>query len=223
VEETFCEGASVKPYAIPDAHICPDADERGVGRVAIRVLGMAGARGSAISKGAAPPKGPRIQGGVMAPESKLVDGLAEADQPSSRRALLKTLGAAAAGAAAGGMLSPTQALAHGGFHQDFNGLDPAIHGNNTGEGPGVEGTAVGSGVHGKGGAGVHAEGDFVGVNGESPNVGVHGQGSTGVHGDGSSVGVMAEGADMALFARTFSEGVGVFAQSIFALRYPSSK
>jgi hypothetical protein len=67
----------------------------------------------------------------------------------SRRHLLKALGAAVAGAVGGAVMAPAKALAHGSFHQDSDNADPAIHGNNTDDGPGIEGTsATGYAVHG---------------------------------------------------------------------------
>jgi hypothetical protein len=118
------------------------------------------------------------------------------EKDTARRGVLKALGAAAAGAVAGGLLSPRQALAHGGFHQDSNNSDPAIHGNNTVGGPGVQGTsATGAGVHGEGSTGVLGSGrtSGIGVRGHSQNsAGVYGEGSTGVFGLGHP-GVLGQG------------------------------
>jgi TAT (twin-arginine translocation) pathway signal sequence len=67
----------------------------------------------------------------------------------SRRDLLKALGVAAAGVVAGGVLSPKEAQAHGTFHADSSTAAPAIHGNNTNGGPGVQGdSSSGYGVQG---------------------------------------------------------------------------
>jgi hypothetical protein len=66
------------------------------------------------------------------------------------------------------------AQAHGTEHKDSNNSDPAIHGNNTADGPGLEGTGVT-------GPGVHGLSNGVGVEGESATgIGVHGKTSSGL-------------------------------------------
>lgn len=99
----------------------------------------------------------------------------------TRRAALKALGVAAAGAVAGGLVSPKEAAAdHGEFNVTSNDLDPAIHGNNTNDGPGVEATSFGGpGLRAKSvfGTGVVANGGLEG------GIGVHGIAYTGVFGE----------------------------------------
>jgi len=140
---------------------------------------------------------------------------AEPEVGKSRRALLKALGVAAAGAVAGGVLSVKEAQAHGSFHQESNNGDPAIHGDNTNGGAGVMGTSltawgvdgqcdngtgvrgrslVGNGVHGTSaiGTGVVGSSDTgTGVSGTSDTDGVTGTSNigagTGVRGDSHGV------------------------------------
>jgi len=91
---------------------------------------------------------------VPAVEGPPVDQ-AEAEVGRSRRDLLRVLGAAAAGAVAGGALSSKEAQAHGTFHEDSDDTTPAIHGNNTDNGPGVKGDSVtGAGVQGSSDTGI---------------------------------------------------------------------
>lgn len=140
-------------------------------------------------------------------------GSSEQEGSRSRRHILKALGAAVAGGLAGAVMSPKQALAHGGFHQDFNGVDPAIHGNNLNGGPGVEGTsATGAGVRGEGAVGVIGEGASVGLSGQG-STGVVGEGFVGVEAHGTSSGVFALSEDGRAVHGQTSTGVGLSALS----------
>lgn len=118
------------------------------------------------------------------------------EEGKTRRALLKALGAAAAGAVAGGMLSSKEAAAHGTVHYDSNDTTPAVHGNNTDNGPGIKGDSVtGAGVQGSSdtGIGVFAStsGDGTGVFGQvlSTEPAVRGQNF------GSGFGVLGQSSD----------------------------
>lgn len=123
---------------------------------------------------------------------------------SSRRNLLKGLGAAAAGAFAGGMLSAQQAEAHGQLHVGHNGSDPATHGDNAGSGPGVEGSTSGSAS-----AGVDGFGALVGVRGIASGVGVLGFSSS-----ADGIGVFREGEGFATGVQGVTRsGVGVLAEA----------
>jgi hypothetical protein len=118
---------------------------------------------------------------------------AELDPERSRRVLLKGLGVAAAGAVVGGVLAPEEAQAHGPWHVDSNNGDPAIHGNNTDGGPGVQGdSANGIGVLASGGnRGVQASSGFVGVDAQGDSVGVRADSLVnGVQGSGGNIGVL---------------------------------
>jgi len=141
----------------------------------------------------------------MATEENLVmppiEAASDRESPGSeegktRRALLRALGVAAAGAVAGGVLSSKDAQAHGSFHQDSDDTTPAIHGNNTDNGPGVKGDSVtGAGVQGSSdtGIGVFAStsGDGTGVFGQvlSTEPAVRGQNF------GSGHGVLGQSSD----------------------------
>jgi hypothetical protein len=120
----------------------------------------------------------------------------ERDAGRSRRDLLRVLGAAAAGAVAGGALSAKEAQAHGTFHQDSSDTTPAIHGNNTDNGPGVKGDSVtGAGVQGSTDTGIavfaSTSGDGTGVFGQvlSTEPAVRGQNF------GSGIGVRGQSTD----------------------------
>jgi hypothetical protein len=81
----------------------------------------------------------------------------------SRRDVIRGLAAAAAGAIAGGVLSTEKAEAsHGSLNAvSASAANPAIHGDNTGGGIGVEGTGGNVGVWGFGGSnGVRGESDY---------------------------------------------------------------
>jgi hypothetical protein len=125
---------------------------------------------------------------------------ADPDTDRSRRALLKGLGVAAAGVVVGGVLTPEEAEAHGTLHQESNNGDPAIHGNNTDGGAGVEGTSSQA-------AGVHGTGGFWGVVGVGNGIGVEGRtvggGGTGVVGSGFG----------GVEGRSDSSGTGVWGRS----------
>jgi hypothetical protein len=139
------------------------------------------------------------------------EALAQKGESRSRRNLLKALGVAAAGAVAGGVLSPGVAEAHGTLHVDSNNSDPAIHGNNTADGPGLEGTGVT-------GPGVHGLSNAVAVEGEcGPGIGVHGVTDSGFavkaeafNGTGVKVDV-SSGTGMRV---DVTEGVGVTAHTL---------
>ena len=124
-------------------------------------------------------------------ESVHREDLAE-PEVTSRRALLRGLGAATAAAVAGGVLSPHVAQAHGTEHQQSNNSDPAIHGDNTADGPGLEGTsASGPGVNA---FSLTGPGVLGGSFPEHGQAGVQGVGNPGVLGFGSEryfVGVKA--------------------------------
>jgi len=138
---------------------------------------------------------------------------AQKDGGRSRRHILKAIGAAVAGGIAGAVMSSKEALAHGGFHQDFEGIDPAIHGNNLNGGPGVEGTsATGVGVRGQGAVGVSGEGSSVGIAGKGSR-GVVGEGFVGVEAQGTSGGVIALSEGGAAVHGQTNYGVGVSALS----------
>lgn len=89
----------------------------------------------------------------------------EHKEGKSRRDVLKALGAAAAGAVAGGMLKADQAQAHHGTINATSNSDtvPAIHGDNNANGPGVvgeteDGVGVVGAANGTNGVGVEAAG-----------------------------------------------------------------
>lgn len=112
----------------------------------------------------------------------------------SRRDLFRVLGAAAAGAVAGGVLSSKEAQAHGTFHQDSANTTPAIHGNNTDNGPGVKGDSVtGAGVQGSSDTGI---GVFASTSGNG----------TAVYGQLLST-------QPAVVGQNFGSGIGVLGQS----------
>src|SRR5918996_582571 len=92
-------------------------------------------------------------------------GNVESQEGKSRRDLLKTLGAAAAGAVAGGVLSAEEAQAgHGTLNAVSDTDSPAVHGENVVAGPGVEGTSnEGPGVLGRGDVGVSAVGSHIAI------------------------------------------------------------
>lgn len=118
----------------------------------------------------------------------------DSDAGKSRRDLLKALSAAAAGAVAGGVLKAGEAeAAHATtINAVSNSPAPAIHGDNTDNGPGVEGTSLrGPGVQGfSDGVAVHGRGRLIGVEGFS----TFGQGVQGWSGHGIGVeGVSTEG------------------------------
>jgi hypothetical protein len=144
------------------------------------------------------------------------------EAPKGRRHVLKALGAAVAGALAGNLLSSKDALAHGSFHQDSNNADPAIHGNNTNGGAGVQGTSVsGVGTEGKSTTGIGVFGtstDGRGVSGGSKyEAGVAGGSTYGAGVTGSSVegtGVEGRGFFGVSGVGDESAGVGVFASSL---------
>jgi hypothetical protein len=89
-------------------------------------------------------------------------GGVEHEEGKSRREILKTLGAAAAGAVAGGVLRSDEAQAgHGVINATSNSVDkPAIHAENTAEfGPGVViDTVLGTGLRVNGSPGISASG-----------------------------------------------------------------
>jgi hypothetical protein len=117
----------------------------------------------------------------------------------SRRDVLRGLAAAAAGAIAGGVLSTEKAEAsHGSLNAVSNSFPtPAIHGDNTAGGTGVEGTGGNAGVRGIGAdTGVRGDGGFAGVWGDGGSNGVRGESDygTGVLGLSSTgTGVYAQG------------------------------
>ena len=107
----------------------------------------------------------------------------ESEERKSRREVLKALGAAAAGTVAGSMLSAKEAEAgHGTLNAISTTSTPAIHGENTGSGIGVIGTANGIGVLGTAnGNGVQATGNSSGVNAfSSSGIGVIGLSDSGI-------------------------------------------
>jgi hypothetical protein len=124
---------------------------------------------------------------------------AAVEPEKSRRALLKGLGVAA-GALVGVALSPREAAAHGTLHIDSNNADPAIHGENSSFGDGVEGESnggigvFGHSVDGLGVAGVSVTdtgvsglGEIIGVSGVShAGTAVKGRSVIGTGVDGSS-------------------------------------
>jgi hypothetical protein len=145
---------------------------------------------------------------------------AVATEGKSRRDLLKALGAAAAGAVAGGVLKAEDAeashgLVNGTSDNDFR---PGVHGvNHSQTGVGVEGSATFEpGGFGAGGAGVVGRGD-VGVGGVGRSVGVYAASSQGEGvqvegiGDGMDVGVSVRDARVGVSAR--GDDVGVLASS----------
>lgn len=89
----------------------------------------------------------------------------EAEEGRSRRDVLKALGATAAGAVAGSVLSANESKAgHGTVNAVSDTFSPAIHGENTVNGPGVEGTSSeGPGVMGRGDVGVSAQGSHIAI------------------------------------------------------------
>jgi hypothetical protein len=130
----------------------------------------------------------------------------ELEHGGNRRDMLRLLGAAAAGATAGSVLSASSAQAHGTRHFDSGNSAPAVHGRNTNNGPGVEGESANHiGVRGES-FGDPGEPDALGVVGLSFRTGVFGvsPGGRGVHGD-SVVGSGVRG--------TSDRGVGVLGQS----------
>src|SRR5437867_6381035 len=87
-----------------------------------------------------------------------------------RRGLLTLVGAGGAAAVAALLSRSNGAQAHGTIHADSATPDPAIHGDNTDGGPGIEGTSNnGAGVSARSlnGTGVFSEGNTVGVQGVS--------------------------------------------------------
>jgi hypothetical protein len=71
-----------------------------------------------------------------------MEGAVDSGEGKSRKDILKALGAAAAGAVAGGVLSAKEVEAsHGTLNAVSNSLAPAIHAENTGGGPGLEVTS----------------------------------------------------------------------------------
>lgn len=141
----------------------------------------------------------------------------ESEDRKSRRDVLKALGAAAAGTAAGSVLSAKEAQAsHGTLNASSATGNPAIHGDNTADGEGVVGTSSsGIGVRGNsdaGTAGVRGSG-HIGVEGLGNTAGVSGQGNfRGVQGTGTFVGVSGQGDQIG--AEGFSlSGIGVFAST----------
>jgi hypothetical protein len=131
---------------------------------------------------------------VVSPDETLPTDDGEQEAGRSRRDLFRVLGAAAAGAVAGGVLSAKEAQAHGTFHQDSGNTTPAIHGNNTDNGPGVKGDSVtGAGVQGTTDTGI---GVFA---------------STG--GDGTGVFGQVLSTEPAVRGQNFGSGIGVLGQS----------
>jgi hypothetical protein len=105
---------------------------------------------------------------------------------STRRKFV-VFGAAAAGAVAATVITGDRADAHGTVHFDSANSDPAVHGNNTSDGPGVQGDSVtGHGVLG------HTAGAFqaAGVKGMSDGTDLN---SYGVFGFSTTGGVGVEG------------------------------
>ena len=122
------------------------------------------------------------------------DEAPERETGKSRRDLFRVLGAAAAGAVAGGVLSAKEAQAHGTFHADSTNTTPAIHGNNTVNGAGVKGDSVsGAGVQGSTDTGI---GVFASTSGDG----------TGVFGQVLST-------EPAVRGQNFGSGIGVLGQS----------
>lgn len=118
----------------------------------------------------------------------------EQEAVRSRRGFFRVLGAAAAGAVAGGVLSSKEAQAHGTFHQDSANTTPAIHGNNTDNGPGVKGDSVtGAGVQGSSDTGI---GVFASTSG-----------------DGTAVYGQLLSSEPAVVGQNFGSGIGVRGQS----------
>jgi hypothetical protein len=115
------------------------------------------------------------------------------EQRKSRRGLLALAGAGGAAAVAALLGRSNGAKAHGTAHWDSHNSEPAVHGNNTANGPGVTGSGdVGMGVYGysPSNAGVYGSSDndygvfgisnsYIGVYGYSPN-------SSGVWGSSAS-------------------------------------
>lgn len=142
------------------------------------------------------------------------EAAAATEEGKSRRDVLKALGAAAAGAVAGGVLMGEQAEAsHGSLNATSdNEFRPAVHGENTFPfGVAIVGSALpyGTGVSGRGGVGVYAFGTQTGVYVESHDFGliVNGLGDgvgRGVSVENANVGVRAVGQEVGVEAITFS-------------------
>jgi hypothetical protein len=94
-----------------------------------------------------------------------MEGAMDSGERTSRKQALKALGAAAAGAVAGRVLKGEEAhAAHGALNAVSHTLDPAIHGENSANGPGVEGTSSeGPGIQGRGDVGVSALGGHIAI------------------------------------------------------------
>lgn len=119
---------------------------------------------------------------------------AEPEEGRSRRALLRGLGVAAAGAVAAGVLGTREAQAHGTVHYDSDNTTPAVHGNNTDNGPGIKGDSVtGAGVQGSSDSGI---GVFASTSG-----------------DGTAVYGQLLSTEPAVRGQNFGSGIGVFGQS----------
>jgi hypothetical protein len=162
------------------------------------------------------------------PDAVLENGEGTVDaEGRSRRDILRGLAAAAAGAMAGGVLSTEKAEAgHGTQNAISSSSNPAIHGENTGDGPGVEGTNIGTnapdpgpGVRGfsRTGVGVQGLGNVgvrgLGLIGLQTDIGVDGFGTIGVRAVGSSAALQVQG--MAQFTTVGSGVIGANQDSVF--------
>jgi hypothetical protein len=154
-------------------------------------------------------------------------GTVEPIEGKSRRDLLKALGAAAAGAVAGGVLKVDKAQAdHGTLNATSDTDIPAIHGDNTWSdvrgGPGVVGTsAEGIGVIGTSsgmwGTGVVADGgEGFGLRASGGQIGAMIQGTEiGMTVSGHE-GIQASGRQYAVLASTSASGTGVHGENVAA-------
>jgi hypothetical protein len=141
------------------------------------------------------------------------------EQKKSRRGLLALVGAGGAAAVAA-LLGRKNGAEAAALYGDSDTGDPAVYGNNTGDGPGVKGSGIGVGVEGSGiGNGVYGHStsatgvygtsqSYIGVWGNCPNAtGVKGTGKPGVYGISTTgAGVRGEGKDGA-------DTVGVYAKN----------
>jgi hypothetical protein len=113
-------------------------------------------------------------------------------------------------------LASDRAEAHGTVHYDSATLDPAVHGNNTNDGPGVQGDSVGgSGVVGTTAGGFQSAG-VRGVNTEAGNLNAYG-----VFGWNADIGRGVEGQSIQGVGveGTSHHGVGVAAGSLDGIAF----